>query len=187
MKTEKEKMLSGMIYDANNDPFLLAERDACKIKCFEYNNLNPTQKAEKKELLSKILGKCPNNIVLEPSFWCDYGYNIEAGENFYANHNLIILDEAKVTFGNNVFVGPNCSFYTCGHPIDVSDRNKGLEFAYPITIGNNVWIGGGVTILPGVTIGNNTIIGAGSVVTRDIPADVIAVGNPCKVIKQINK
>ena len=183
MKTAKEKMFLGEIYDAN-DAELLKEREASKIKCFAYNQLNPTESAQKGAILSTLLGKC-EQIVIEPNFWCDYGYNIEVGANFYANHNLVILDGAKVTFGDNVLIGPNCSFYTAGHPLDVATRNKGLEYAYPITVGNNVWIGGGVTVLPGVTIGDNTIIGAGSIVNKDIPANVVAVGNPCKVLKRV--
>ena len=123
---------------------------------------------------------------MKAPFFCDYGYNIEIGENFYSNHNLIILDGNKVIFGDNVFIAPNCAFYTAGHPIDVNRRNQGLEYAKPIKIGNNVWIGGNVVVLPGVTIGDNTVIGAGSIVTRDIPANVVAVGNPCRVIKQID-
>ena len=114
---------------------------------------------------------------------CDYGYNIEIGENFYSNHNLIILDANKVKFGNNVFIAPNCGFYTAGHPLDYEIRNKGLEYAKPITVGNNVWIGGNVIVLPGVTIGDNVIIGAGSVVTKDIPDNKIAYGNPCRIIR----
>ena len=124
--------------------------------------------------------------MIEQPFHCDYGYNIEIGENFYANVNCVVLDEAKVKFGDNVFVAPNCGFYTAGHPIDAAERNKGLEYARPITVGDNVWIGAGVTVLPGVTIGDNCVIGAGSVVVKDIPANCIAVGNPCKVIKTIN-
>ncbi len=185
MKTEKEKMLSGEIYDANNDTQLLKERQESKAKCFEYNRLHPTQEQEKREILSSLLGKLGKNIIIEPNFWCDYGYNIKVGENFYANHNLIILDGASVTFGNNVFIGPNCALYTAGHPVDVERRNSGLEYAYPITIGDNVWIGGGVTILPGITIGDNTTIGAGSIVTKDIPSNCVAAGNPCRVIKDI--
>ena len=120
-------------------------------------------------------------------FWCDYGYNITFGENFFANHNLVILDCAKVTFGNNVFIGPNCGFYTAGHPIDFEQRNRGLEYAYPIKVGSNVWFGGGVQVMPGVSIGSNVVIGGGSIVTKDIPSNVIAVGNPCKVIREITE
>lgn len=107
------------------------------------------------------------------------------GENFYANHNLTILDCTKVKFGDNVFIGPNCSFYTAGHPLDAKQRNEGLEYARPVTVGDNVWLGGNVVVLPGVSIGNNAVIGAGSVVTKDIPDHSVAVGNPCKVIKNI--
>ena len=107
------------------------------------------------------------------------------GKNFYANHNLVILDGAKVTFGDNIFIAPNCGFYTAGHPVDAAERNKGLEYARPITVGDNVWFGAHVCVLPGVTIGDNCVIGAGSVVTRDIPSDSVAVGNPCRVIRKI--
>jgi acetyltransferase-like isoleucine patch superfamily enzyme len=187
MKTEKEKMLQCEIYDANNDVELLEERKSCKRLCFRYNQLNPDQEKEKKELLSQLLGKCTNNIIIEPSFWCDYGYNIEVGEEFYSNHHLVILDEAKVTFGDHVFIAPNCGFYTAGHPLDKEQRNQGLEYASPIKVGNSVWIGANVCVLPGVTIGDNSVIGAGSVVNKDIPANSLAVGNPCCVIKTIEK
>lgn len=122
---------------------------------------------------------------MEQPFYCDYGYNISVGDRFYANHNLVILDEAEVTFGDNVFVAPNCAFYTAGHPLDAVERNRGIEYARPITVGNNVWIGGNVCVLPGVTIGDNCVIGAGSVVVKDIPANSVAAGNPCKVIKTL--
>lgn len=185
MKSEKEKMLAGEIYDANNDLQLIAERDECKNYCFDFNNTHPSNKEKRKKLIGQLLGKTGENFLVEQPFYCDYGYNIELGENFYSNHNLIILDEAKVIFGDNVFIGPNCSFYTAGHPLDIEQRNKGLEYARPISIGNNVWIGGGVTLLPGVTIGNNTTIGAGSVVTKNIPSNVLAAGNPCRIIRHL--
>lgn len=120
-------------------------------------------------------------------FWCDYGYNIHIGRNFFANHNTIILDGGKVVFGDNVFIGPNCGFYTAGHPIDAESRNKGLEYAYPIVVGDNVWIGAGVHVMPGVTIGSNVVIVGGSIVVKDIPDNCIAVGNPCKVIRRIQQ
>ena len=138
-------------------------------------------------IMSKILRKTGQNFLIEQPFWCDYGYNVEVGDNFFANHNCVILDGAKVRFGNNCFIAPNCSFYTAGHPISVTERNEGLEYAKPITVGNNVWIGGGVTVLPGVTIGNNVVIGAGSVVTKDIPDGVLAFGNPCKMHRELTE
>ena len=183
--TEKEKMLAGMIYDANNDPALIEERLKCKELCRDYNDLRPCQTVERETLLREILGEVKKGILIEQPFHCDYGYNIRVGKNFYANFNLVILDEAPVTFGDNVFVAPNCGFYTAGHPIDAKERNRGLEYARPIMVGNNVWIGAGVSVLPGVTIGDNCVIGAGSVVNRDIPSNTLAAGNPCKVIKII--
>ena len=182
---EKEKMLKGELYDANYDKSLFEERVECKSLCYEYNNLHPAKMDQRKRLIKQILGKTKENFLIEQPFVCDYGYNVEIGENFYANHNLIILDPAKVTFGDNVFIGPNCSFYTPLHPMDAESRNKGLEYAKPIKVGNNVWFGGSVTVLPGVTIGDNSVIGAGSVVTKDIPANVLAFGNPCKVVKSL--
>ncbi len=182
---EKEKMQNGLLYDANYDKELAEERIKCKNLCYEYNALAPGETEKRKELIKKILGSVRENFLIEQSFQCDYGYNIEIGENFYSNHNLVILDPAKVTFGDNVFIGPNCGFYTAEHPLDAETRNKGLETAKPIKVGNNVWFGGNVVVLPGVTIGDNTVIGAGSVVTKNIPSNVVAAGNPCKVIKQL--
>lgn len=183
--TEKDKMLAGELYDANYNEELINERINTKDLCYEYNNLKPSNLEERKKLLKKILGKTKENIWVEPAFYCDYGYNIEVGENFYANHNLTILDANKVTFGDNVFIGPNCGFYTSGHPIDAEIRNRGIEYAKSISVGNDVWIGGNVVVLPGVTIGDNVVIGAGSIVTKDVPSNVVAVGNPCHVIKNI--
>ena len=185
--TEKEKRDNQELYDANYNEEMMQEREKVKDLCFEYNLIKPSNRKEREELIKKILGKTGENILIESSFQCDYGYNIFVGENFYMNHNGVILDAAKVEFGDNVFIAPNCGFYTAGHPIDVEQRNKGLEYAKPIKVGDNVWIGGNVVVLPGVTIGNNCVIGAGSIVVKNIPDNSIAVGNPCKVIKQINK
>lgn len=182
--TEKEKARLGLLYDANYDEELLAER-RCKELCFQFNQLSPLKELEQKEIIGKLFGKTKENFCVTAPFYCDYGYNIEIGENFYSNHNLVILDGAKVEIGDNVFIAPNCCITTAGHPINIDERNRGLEYAYPIKIGNNVWIGAGANILPGVTIGDNVTIGAGSVVNKSIPANSIAVGNPCKVIKTI--
>ena len=185
--TEKEKRDAQMLYDANYDETLQAEMLTCKDKCFTFNQLLPSKLKEKERMLKDILGKTGESFCIQPPFWCDYGYNIELGENFFANHNCVILDGAKVTFGDNVFIAPDCGFYTAGHPFDVKQRNQGLEYAYPITVGNNVWIGGGVKVMPGVTIGDNVVIGSGSIVTKDIPNNVVAAGNPCKVLRSITE
>lgn len=183
--TEGEKMRRGLLYDANNDPELLAERALCKDLCFAYNQLPPSRTEEQEALIRRLLGRTRERFCVTAPFWCDYGRNIEIGENFYTNHNCVILDGAKVTFGDNVFIAPNCVFSTAGHPLDAGQRNRGLEYAYPITVGDNVWFGASVTVLPGVRIGSNTVIGAGSVVNRDIPDGVVAVGNPCRVLRPI--
>lgn len=185
--TEKEKMRAQMLYDANYDQALLEERDKAKDLCHQYNQLRPSDRSGQREVLKKLLGKTGENFIITAPFWCDYGYNITLGENFYANHNLVILDAAKVTFGDNVFVAPDCGFHTAGHPIDFERRNQGLEYAYPITVGDNVWIGAGVQVMPGVSIGSNVVIGGGSVVVKDIPSNCVAVGNPCKVIRAITE
>ena len=185
--TEKEKMLAGLLYDANNDPQLIDERLQCKELCRDYNDLRPRATDNRVALLYRILGEIKGDLLIEQPFYCDYGYNISVGRNFYANYNLVILDEAPVTFGDNVFVAPNCGFYTAGHPVEAALRNKGLEYARPIVVGDNVWFGAGVSVLPGVTVGDNCVIGAGSVVTKDIPANSVAAGNPCKVIRTITE
>jgi galactoside O-acetyltransferase/maltose O-acetyltransferase len=181
---EKEKMLSGELYNPLKDGLAL-ERENAKRQCFKYNNTPPNNTLKRIGIISKLLGKTGEKFWIEQPFQCDYGYNIEIGENFYSNHNLIILDPAKVTFGDNVFIGPNCGFYTPEHPLDAQTRITGLEYAKPITVGNNVWFGGNVVVLGGVSIGDNVVIGAGSVVTKDIPANTVAVGNPCRVIKEL--
>jgi maltose O-acetyltransferase len=183
--TEKEKSKRGLLYNANFDEELIKERAFCKDLCHQYNEIKYSDIEKRNEVIKKIIENHKENFLIEQPFWCDYGYNIELGENFYSNHNLVILDAAEVKFGDNVFIGPNCGFYTAGHPVNISQRNEGLEYAHPISVGNNVWIGGSVVVLPGVSIGDNSIIGAGSVVTKDIPENVIAVGNPCRVIKEI--
>lgn len=183
--TEKEKMEHQMLYDANYDKELEVERLECKSLCQAYNHLPIKDLEGRRDMIKKILGKTGNNIHIEPDFWCDYGSRIEVGENFYSNHGLVILDAGKVTFGNNVFIAPGCGFHTSGHPIDFERRNQGLEYAYPISVGNNVWFGAGVQVMPGVSIGDNVVIGGGSIVVHDIPSNSVAVGNPCRVIRKI--
>jgi len=158
-----------------------------KEKCYRYNQLSPNDKETQQKILSELLGAMGSDVTITPPFWCDYGYNITVGNFFYSNHNMVITDGAKVSFGDNVFVAPNCCFTTAEHAIDPEMRKSGVEIAKPITIGNNVWIGAGSTILAGVEIGDNTVIGAGSVVTKSIPSNVVAVGVPCKVLRKITE
>ena len=183
--TEKEKMLSGMVYSAIDDQ-LLKELNEVKEIIHEYNALKPSQTLRRFQILKDLLGHVADDeIIVNQQFYCDYGKQIRVGKRFFANFNLTVLDEARVTIGDDCFIGPNVSIYTACHSTDPVERNTRREWAEPVTIGDNVWIGGSVTILPGVTIGSNVTIGAGSVVTKDIPDNVVAVGNPCKVIKNL--
>ena len=183
--TEMEKMQQGLLYNANYDPDLTRQRTLCKDICHAFNQLPPSQKQQQDQLIQQLFGKVGDGLYITAPFWCDYGYNIYVGKNFYTNHNCVILDCAPVRFGDNVFIGPNCVFSTAGHPLNTQQRNQGLEYAYPITVGDNVWFGAGVTVLPGVTIGSETVIGAGSLVNRDIPSGVVAAGSPCRVLRPI--
>ena len=183
---QKERMLANLPYKAWMDG-LSEERLENKKKIFRYNNLDPGEEAKRDELIKEILGKTGDNVTIESPFHCDYGYNIEVGENFFANYNLVILDVGKVRIGANAQIAPNVSIYTAGHPIHPDSRNSGYEYGIDITIGDNVWIGGNTCIMPGVTIGNNVVIGAGSVVTKDLPDNVIAVGNPCRIVREITE
>lgn len=173
-------------FDGQEDA-LMERLWACKEMCYDYNHLRPTQFEEQDQLIRKILGKTGEKVMVVAPFWCDMGCNIEVGENFFLNQNAVILDCGKVTFGDNAFIGPNCAFYTTVHPIDAERRNRREESAKPIHIGNNVWLGGGVQVMPGVSIGDNTVIAGGSVVTKNIPANVVAGGVPCKVIREITE
>ena len=181
---QKERMLAGLPYKAWLDG-LAEERLENKKRIYKYNNLPPEAEKEQEELIKEILGKTGENVHIEAPFHCDYGYNIEVGENFFANYNLTVLDVGKVRIGKNAQIAPNVSIYTAGHPIHPDSRNSGYEYGIEVTIGDNVWIGGNVCIMPGVTVGDNVVIGAGSVVTKDIPDSVIAVGNPCRVVRTI--
>ena len=183
----KAKIPVNCLFQGCYNPEYEEEIKKCKDKCFAYNQLNPNDRETQEKMLRSMLGKMGKEVIFTPPFWCDYGYNISVGDYFYSNHNLIITDGAEVTFGDNVFIAPNCCFTTAEHPIDPEQRKSGLEIAKPITIGNNVWIGAGSTILARVNIGDNTVIGAGSVVTKSIPDNVVAVGIPCKVVRKITQ
>lgn len=183
---QRERMLNGLPYKAWLDG-LKEDRDACKKKIYKFNLLPPDEPEDAIALMKGILGRTGERLWVEAPFRCDYGWNIEVGENFYANYNLTILDVGKVSIGANAMFGPNVSIYTAGHPVHPESRNSGYEYGIPITIGDNVWIGGNAVILPGVTIGSNVVIGAGSVVSKDVPDNVIAAGNPCRVIRTVTE
>ena len=186
MNTAWQKMVSGEEYQAD-DPEIIRVLNLTKDAIRAYNQIQPTRLEEREKAIRKIIGKCGVKPFFNQPFLCDYGVNIRVGDRFFANCNFTVLDEAYVTIGDDVFIGPNVSLYTACHSTDPVERNTRREWAEPITIGNNVWIGGSVTVLPGVTIGDNCTIGAGSVVTKDIPANSIAVGNPCRVIKKVDQ
>ena len=179
-------MISGVKYDASH-PELIEKLMETREKLWEFNNLRPSESEKMRLILKELLGSTGKRFQINQPFRCDYGANIIIGENFFSNFNLTILDEAAVRIGDNVFIGPNVGIYTACHPLEEDERNKAIEWAEPVTIGNSVWIGGSATILPGVTIGNNVVIGAGSVVTHDIPSDSVAVGNPAKIIRRLKE
>lgn len=183
-KTEKEKMLAGELYLAT-DPELFAERRHARGLLCAYNQSPCDDPEARVRLLRQLLGAVGGHIEIEPPFYCDYGYNILAGENLYMNFGCVVLDCNRVVLGANVQCGPYVQIYTAHHPLDPRQRAEGPELASPVRIGNDVWIGGGAIICPGITIGDGTTIGAGSVVTRDIPARVVAAGNPCRVIRTL--
>lgn len=184
--TEREKKQMEMPY-LPQDKALIAERMRAKDACFAYNQTLPSDKDTRSKMIKELLGKTGKRFCIESPFHCDYGYNIEIGEDFFSNYNLIILDCGKVTFGDHVFIGPDCGFHTPTHPIDAESRNAGWEQDKPITVGSDVWFGAGVQVLPGVSIGSNVVIGGGSVVTKDIPDNCVAVGNPCRVLRPITE
>ena len=185
--TELEKAAAGLLYDANFDPDVLEKRLVAKRILHELNGLHPDEADRRDALLRGLLGKAGARMTFDGHFHCDYGFNIELGEDFYANVNLVILDGAKVTIGRNCFIAPNVGIYTAGHPLDAQRRNRGLEYARPVTIGDDVWIGAGVSILPGAVIGSGAVIAAGSVVRGTIPERVICGGNPARVIREIGE
>lgn len=181
--TEKEKMLAGELYIAEEAE--LAAEHARAIELCDRLDCGGISEEERDAITRQLLGKCGKNTVLGRGFRCDYGYNIEAGENFYVNFNVVILDVCKVKIGDNCLIAPQAGIYTAAHPLDAAVRRSGLEYGRPVTIGNDVWIGGGARILPGVTLGDNVVVGAGAVVTRSFPSDVVIAGNPARVIKKL--
>ena len=185
--TECEKMKKGFWYDANNDAELLELRENAEELCYSFNQTSPKMTEKKEKIMNAILPNRGKNTTILSPFYTDYGYNCFIGDNTFINHNAYLMDGAQIKIGSYCFIGPNCGMYTAVHPLIAEERNKGLEKAKPIIIGDNVWIGGDVTILPGVKIGANTVIGAKSVVTKDIPANVVAAGNPCRVLRKITE
>lgn len=184
--SEQEKMLHGEVYNAYDEKLILL-RNKARHLTKSYNNTDPEATEERINILNKLFGKIGKNFEIEPPFHCDYGTNIEIGESFYANFNFLVLDDGLVKIGDDVLCGPNVSIFTATHLLDPELRPKNADYTKAVTIGNNVWVGGGSIINPGVTIGDNSVIGSGSVVTKNIPANVVAVGNPCKILKNIDK
>lgn len=185
MKTEKQKMLAGELYNAL-DTELSGERRNCRELCKRLNASGEDQEDERRRILAELFGG-PTDVWIQPPFFCDYGTNIRLGRKVYFNFNCVVLDVTPVTIGDNVLFGPSVQIYAATHPLDADERRSGLELGKAITIGSDVWVGGGTIICPGVTIGDRTVIGAGSVVTKSIPADVIAAGNPCRVIRPVKQ
>ena len=183
MGTEKEKMLAGELYDPL-DPDLCRERQRCRDLCKRLNDSHEDQQEERRRILTQLLG-VETDAWVQPPFFCDYGTNIRLGSKVFFNFNCVVLDVMPITIGSNVLFGPSVQIYTATHPIDAETRRKWLEFAKPVKIGSDVWVGGGAIVCPGVSIGDRTVIGAGSVVTRDVPEGVLAAGNPCKVIRSL--
>lgn len=185
--TEREKMEQGLWYDANYDPELVELRAQAEELCFLLNGTSPRMTDRRRELLGRLLPHMGLDVAILSPFLTDYGQNCRIGDHTFLNHNAYLMDCAPITIGSHCFIGPNCGMYTAIHPLTAPERDRGLERAAPITIGSHVWIGGDVTILPGVTIGDRAVIGAGSLVCRDIPPDVLAVGNPCRVVRPITR
>jgi maltose O-acetyltransferase len=183
MKTEKEKMLAGELYDPL-DAQLSRERQRCRDLLKQLNDSREDQTEERRHILTELFGRA-TDAWIQPPFYCDYGYNLHLGRKVFFNFNCVVLDVMPVRVGDNVLFGPSVQVYTATHPLRAADRRSWLELAKPVTIGSDVWIGGAVVICPGVTIGDRSVIGAGSVVTRAIPADVFAAGNPCREIRKL--
>ncbi|MEW9497377.1 sugar O-acetyltransferase [Bacillus altitudinis] len=184
MKTEKEKMIKGEYYHPN-DHTLMADRAKARQLTFAFQQTN--EPSQRKAILKELLGACGEDVVFEGRIQCDYGYNIEVGEHFFANFDAVLLDVCKITIGDHCLLGPNVHIYTAGHPLNPEERQTGIEFGKPVTIGHHVWIGGGAIINPGVTIGDHAVIASGAVVTKDVPSNVIVGGNPAKILKHLEE
>ena len=184
MKTEKEKMLAGEAF-RTGDAELMENKKNARVLAEKYNHSSEDDLDYRKSLLRKLFGRCGEKIMIKPPFHCDYGYQISVGENFFANFDCVFLDAAPIEIGDNCMIGPKTCIYAISHPLDPQERQKNIGLPKKVVIGNNVWIGGGVTILPGVCIGNNVVVGAGSVVTKSFPDNVVIAGNPAKIIKRL--
>jgi maltose O-acetyltransferase len=184
MASEKEKMLDGRLYDAD-DPELVAERERAREITREFNQTAADEHGQRQELLEELLGSRGDECGIEPPFRCDYGTNIHVGENFYANFECVILDVCRIDIGENCMVGPGVHIYTATHPLPASERIEGPEYGKPVTVGDNVWLGGRAILNPGVSVGDNAVVGSGAVVTDDVPANTIVRGNPATVITRV--
>lgn len=182
----RERMKDGRVY-FYNDEEIMKEQEQCMEILYDFNNTRPSQMKKRNEILKSLLAQVGENCYVEPPLHANWGKNTHFGNNVYANFNLTLVDDTDIFVGDNVMFGPNVTLATAGHPINPDLRIKAAQFNIPITIGNNVWLGAGVVVMPGVNIGDNSVIGAGSVVTKDIPANVVAVGNPCRVMREINE
>lgn len=185
MPSEKEKMLNGQLYDAS-DPELVAEREQARELTRRYNETTPDQSETRRELLADLFGSLGEACEIEPPFRCDYGYNIHVGEEFYANFDCVFLDVCPIDIGENCLLGPAVHIYTATHPLDASERIKGPEYGDPVTVGDNVWIGGQAVLNPGVSVGDNAVVASGAVVTADVPDNVVVQGNPATVVKELD-
>ena len=182
--TEKEKAMAGLEFK-RGDKDLAYQRQQAELLCYEFNNIIPNDLEKRNEIINRLIGKVGKGCYIKSPFICEYGSLISVGDNFFANYNCKLIDGGKIIFGDNILIGPDCTFVTAEHPVDSARRLEGYQIFKPITVGNNVWFGAGVTVCPGVTIGDDCVIGAGSVVVKNIPGGTLAVGNPCRVIKKI--